>query len=58
MIPSKGSLSRENKGSLLEWETGALIGMAVLTVIAVLINKNTLEGGCLIERGSLLEGGC
>ena len=35
------------------WE--ALIGMGVPNRLGVLINKNTLERGCLFERGRLLE---
>ena len=35
------------------WEV--LIGMGVPNRLGVLINKNTLERGCLFERGRLLE---
>ena len=34
------------------WE--ALIGMGVPNRLGVLINKNTLERGCLFERGALI----
>ena len=40
-------------GSLIRME--ALIGMGVPNRLGVLINKNTLERGCLFERGRLLE---
>ena len=47
-----GALNRT--GSLIRME--ALIGLGAPNRLRALINKNTLEGGCLIERGRLLEG--
>ena len=36
---------------------GALIRMGALIGVGALIDKNTFEGGHLIRRGCLLEGG-